>query len=33
VEHQYFRVQTGIIENTVARDLPALAAAVDRLLA
>lgn len=32
IAHQYFRVQTQIIENTVRRDLPRLAKAVKRLL-
>lgn len=32
IAHQYFRVQTQIIENTVRRDLPSLAEAVERLL-
>lgn len=32
IAHQYFRVQTQIIENTVRRDLPRLAEAVERLL-
>jgi uncharacterized protein with HEPN domain len=32
IAHQYFRVQTQIIENTVRRDLPRLAQAIERLL-
>ena len=32
IAHQYFRVQTQIIENTVRRDLPRLSLAVERLL-
>jgi uncharacterized protein with HEPN domain len=32
IAHQYFRVQTQIIENTVRRDLQSLADVVDRLV-
>jgi uncharacterized protein with HEPN domain len=31
IAHQYFRIQREIIEDTVRKDLPALAAAVARL--
>lgn len=32
IAHQYFRIQTQIIENTVRQDLPALRRAVQELL-
>lgn len=32
IAHQYFRIQTQIIESTVRRDLPALRRAVRELL-
>jgi uncharacterized protein with HEPN domain len=33
IAHQYFRIQTQIIENTIRRDLPELRRAVQQLLA
>lgn len=33
IAHQYFRIQGQLVEETVGRDLPALRAAVERLLA
>jgi uncharacterized protein with HEPN domain len=33
IAHQYFRIQTQIIENTIRRDLPQLRRAVRQLLA
>jgi uncharacterized protein with HEPN domain len=33
IAHQYFRIQTQIIENTIRRDLPQLRRAIEQLLA